>query len=1172
MMELVQKSAAFKKALDSNEKSLLLSALELGEDTYSELFNGLRSQPSYQCVHLRMALFLRYFFENSDGRRYAGWFPNYEVSGRPRELADAWQSVYQEPLRGADEYCRTKILTKCWLLKGSENRGDYSAVWECLRDAVYQYQDTGDANAIFVSSNGQSRRKFIDILFSQDTNDTIERTEYRKLAQLLTDEDLLSGAPNPWPILVDVCRRHIKPGARVDWYLKWEDNGRTAKFIVGFDNFPNKVGWDRRYKIGDSWKSIPDLVHVCASARIPWDRPSIVAYQGHEWNTFSNGAQTCFETILENDKQGGVLRDDEITEAKVMESAAQTAASASTPIIPFGVFVRHRSGANDLRRFWWCREEKPQLLRNQNEFLVCSTDREVIERLQTTQDNPNVDVSRSKIDSFLVCNGNEPKTAIYFQKFAINRRPNDFDATVCLEAARGARLPVCIRGNRPFIRISSSCSQIQTSNPSFIVHKAGESLSLTLQYARENEQYHWTCEGGVPESQSGRQYELKLTSQIDAFVPFSIACKNQNGKTVASISGCILPPAVYGGLIADNPNQCVGGGWNARDITGNEIEDRIAGFRQYEVISPKGDCKTFRKAISGTFAWWFEEGNCSYSDMNPQPPLLSSSDSLRSFSVEELGKWSICFPPGISCPEDWVDAGEDWREYRRFSLNNLIDTEAFTFDPNQTEDVFRHPLFGIPLFQYVRQPAKRRLCLDVNGRLGLFVPETDSQTYDIVAYADDDADLLSEGEVLASSSQNAPFTDIADVWDEFIRKHEGHEVFLIVFPLGCPHRLDFTSVAEELKRETDLGWIWPEEWRQANEGAGQQARYDDPRILARARLLRAKYEATAGTFPLRNANFFRNEQEQTCEDIRQVWQQEVLDRMPDFATRIDAWEDLSRQWRECGFHPLLEGICTAIWQKAKENFSAYQPLPQFDWIRFQKADWKRFVEEVVVAPPHFVNLTRDALRDAARGVAAANGRLVLTDNRVEEFNHQLRVIRNNFEKLRNSMLVLPKESPWRQKHAQQVQQVLNNNPDNFPARCLNAAGINNNVANAEMTFSTKIPSDWTPRLVLDNSRIQGNDLMKEVFRTMLEKLSNERHVNGMPDDTPTDREWLFCLAALSTLQENDGGNSPIVKDEQIHTFFAYVLDSFNTKEHRVQLSFFLKSRALCNEVSRMLQD
>ena len=897
-------------------QSLFLSSFEVTSEHEREVKE---CADKTKMRHLRFAVFFQKFFRTSNGATFNDDLRTF--IGDDKQFKESWNVVFRpelprnSPLEGDH---RTLIKSKCWILEGESREdgriaGDFSALWDCLRDAVDSYRDTGDVNSVIVRSNGDGRRRFVDLLFA---NDSVDRWEYCKLASLLADPDLLAGEEdNPWSYLEGVCRRHVHQSCRVDWYLRLDEDDDCAEYIVGLDNFP-KLGRQERLSIGGNLESVSASVKSCYAFQVPWNEAVEVSLPPHRkaWRTLPDGASSCFQ------------------------------ASAS---VPFGVFVRHRAASfHDFRRNWWRQQSCPVLLRNQSEFMICSLDRTIFDSLIVQFDESDLELLLpDRIETLWISNPDgrrRRETPFYCRRYRVNRRKGN-DVSITVSSKDGDSVSIRVAGNRPFIeRTPGNRVVIQTDNAGFFVQKAGEELSLVLRNAMPDESYRWMLcfDGETRESGNGGSYRFPLHSRDDGtFAPFSVACCDREGKTVDSVKGVVLPAPVCDGLLLDRPESCANNGWNATRTSADPIQDRIDGFRQYEVTSRDGDSRMFRVPVSGQeLDWWFEDGSGRRTD------LLSARDAVREIEpVEVFGKnpLFVCFPPDVGCPSNWRRSlhGEYWRQ----SISGLVRVEDFVYDPESPLSDFKLPANDTVLFRYRPTPARHRFCKDRFGRLGLFVPRTDDKAYDVVAYADDNADILGGGEVLASTAAGTIFTDFQDAWDGFRRNHCGADAFLIAFVSGTSHRLDFQSVANELKGRSGSGWFWTDRNGSPNDPIGT---YDDKNLLNFVAELRERYRDSEESFPLRQTAFFRSPQTDLYESILLEWRARVS-VLQDKGAKLEDATDVFRFWEDNGFCPVLKpDVWTAIrpWMEGTSNILWNAP----DWWPAENGDWwtvfKSFVE------------------------------------------------------------------------------------------------------------------------------------------------------------------------------------------------------------------------------------
>ena len=92
----------------------------------------------------------------------------------------------------------------------------------------------------------------------------------------------------------------------------------------------------------------------------------------------------------------------------------------------------------------------------------------------------------------------------------------------------------------------------------------------------------------------------------------------------------------------------------------------------------------------------------------------------------------------------------------------------------------------------------------------------------------------------------------------------------------------------------------------------------------------------------------------------------------------------------------------------------------------------------------------------------------------------------------------------------------------------------------------------------------GRDLLL-IFGAMLELLSNRRRVGRFHSDNPTDREWLFCVAAATVLIHND-----VAVDAGAMGILARILHF--VRENNELWQKFMGYQAICYSIDAALTD
>jgi hypothetical protein len=272
------------------------------------------------------------------------------------------------------------------------------------------------------------------------------------------------------------------------------------------------------------------------------------------------------------------------------------------------------------------------------------------------------------------------------------------------------------------------------------------------------------------------------------------------------------------------------------------------------------------------------------------------------------------------------------------------------------------------MFRYLFRPTAPCFCKDQAGRLGLFVPESDDRFFEIRAFSDKTRQLLLKGCEIGRRNPNAEFTDFSEACDAFLRETDGWDVFLAI------RSTEEAADDEELCR-------WPVYAFARGSSPVRVLRiverhdvgYDDSQIKA-AHIFADVCSSLPPDHDIRRAYAFRAPP-LSYEQTKDVWEQEaqaLAETVP--VNGEHRWGAKIRQWRECGFHPFLEGASNRLWTLAQNWFFDHPPTPPKD-IGFlltgiEAECWKPFVRKWAESNQTFDD---DAAKNAVRELGWKQG-------------------------------------------------------------------------------------------------------------------------------------------------------------------------------------------------------
>ncbi len=1081
--------------LETGTRSLFLSGCLLSDEERAQVRD--LPPPRENCwYHLQLSVFLYDFFNESRGDEFQ------ELSsplGRPysdlrRRLDYAWNMVYHESINTGDRV--TSIKSKCWILKGGEGA---SNVWNRLRDMVHFLKEGDNDIETRCDVKDGDFFRLVELLSEGARANNVERWQNK-----VPSEEL-----RVWRMWIDACDLHLNLSqtAYVDWYLQFDESGKVAQYVAGFDDFPDEEGGWRSFEISDQGRVDRKRIPTSSSwaEPIPWNRNISIKYGKTKW-----------DTLKPNDRDPPVVDEDE---SCLFHSANES----------LGVFVRYRSNRKDVRCNWWKRydwDEQPELGSGQSDFLVCGRDGDAISRLQLTSESNQVEWRLYKSGNFFISNDNEEPAKIPFRIYRITNRPNDADVEIAICDGDREIRRIKVRGNSAHVTVNTGGNGVFVTSmgrDSYCL-SLSDTMNLKVELPRESNEYKWTLFAKGVEQWSETCQDVAVSLQaiqtlanVNAITPFTLRCEESAGTGRGWIIG-----RAKGIIIPDNIAQClcVGSmqraGWIIENVCNggiSPIADRIEGFRRVKIQDPTGTAFEIGVPDNG-FKWWFEAGHNSFMDMTPVPALLDEHSCVEEFSSEEIRSKSLCLPPDIKCDlREWPLTSS----YFRRRVESLIDVSDFRYDPEAQARPYRFPGSEIKIFQYRFEPRSARLCADVNGRLGVYVPANDQSKYVAVAFSDKSADLLLQGKVIARICPDNRFTDIQDEWNSFCQDAEEHDALLALFEATDGHNsiICTNTITDRFGERLRL-----------RRGV-EYCVYGDAELSA-VRVLKILLANIPENHPVREMHFFRTMQTQTSEQVRNGWRRSVETLIAGKCIDYRVWNDLFNEWLQSGFDPILEGVTQEVYEMMKCLFVSYVPL---DGTRFEDIDqdsrkWRGFLRDNIEA--------RDVRDDMIRSLPFWQQINIRRTMRVvTEFRNIIERHCNNWRKLSNRCW--GRQIPDR--NLQSCLQAMIQKADVHEAReqnhliepspiplsaeqIVHRACLDNNVRENEFEIQNA-PNignqNAAPSEILSSINTEKTDLLS-MFKKILGIMETRRRVAGRPNyREPTDREWIFCVAAATLL-------------------------------------------------------
>ena len=1103
--------------------SLFRIALELDEDTC----RAIKDYPHFDCIPVaRLAVWFVDFFNKSDGWDFSkcSWPERFPAGKRPQDIwGDALKRMGHDYLP-----CdRTSFLSKCWCLDTrTEETGFHSKIWNCIRKAKHSFLADGE---IRVEGEDAKESSWIRLLMATDT---IERREFSQLVEWLATgevpEDLRGHSTEPsWEAIHDACLYRVGAEAWVDWYLRLPDDG-VAQFGVGFDCFPSKQTnqeW-RSFEV-DGIKGQKIENDYAWFAPVPLKHEVEVKYCKHRWGTCNS-----------QEKEDPRNRKDSVLFPR--------------RDIPFGVFLRHR--ITDIRRRnWWREADKwwnpdntpPELKRNQHDILICARDEGSLQDLGWCCDNPALEMAVVHEELQQRFEGRQDDGEVEnhpIRVYRITRRPPNEDVPLKFLYKGEEFGTITILGAIPTICIEGNPDQVETlPSDNRIVVFPGQALRLRVDNARPHQGYNWnfTLDGQSVWNGLGNDLNVLLRDafpQVDfkdhTLHHLRISCRDNDGgmiksdTTGAAVSGIVLPDGVRRGLLSGSPCPA---NWTATEVVApTAIPDWIDGKRRIHLVHQGDAPLDIREPIAGDSPyWWFELGQQNYHEKNGLKDFKGQSvftkGNAPAIDDESLKYLYLCLPAHCGSPagdnRTWYLSEEG---YWRGNLRKLTEAgKGYRYTPNAEVREWQHQ--GITFFRYLqRGPGNATFCLDLKGHLGLYVPESEQSIYEIYVFSDQSPDLLLTGTKLGETRPGIRFLDIDSAWQDFCKRTNGYDAVLSAFPhmegvtqlfyaaLGCDPaccllRQDSQSAVP----------IYPAEMMPVL-----------PTLKA------VGFQLTATEHPVRRMHIFTTPQTATSEEIRAGWKNTVESLcQTQVCTQVSSWMELFRTWLASGFQPVLEGVAWGLQEMVKDGFLRFPPLPPaiqersvelFYWLEFVRWWWDADANQ---REEQFDARLRGLGYRGRRDRIRKDVRTLLENHRAAYF----KVIESG-ERLGIFLRwALPGTRNLEDCHYQDLVR-----------RIVHDEHLDNNISVRELTLEQGekplvFPDNTHPtpiellRQSLDSGNHPGFELLADLLETM-SQATNGRSPK-VPYGVPSDREWVFCLAAMVCARAH--GASPSVETMQL---------------------------------------
>ncbi len=1106
-----EKDDLFQRNLEERQCSLLMSSFTLTEEECAKV----RQIPHNTAHrHLRVAVSLRDFFENSDGKEFWKYVLPSKTPQNQKWFDEAWRAVYGEDgqTQQDDASRLQRILSKCWIL-AARKHGGLSQAWKVLPKVVHDWQSEGVIGDI----SGEAREDvaFLRLLMA---NDTIERQEYLWLVEWLATRempDAVGQLPEemrtPFQQLFDECSKRFDPSAWVDWYL-WMPQGSDAEFGVGFDSFPKQDGAWQDYKLDGKPKRIVSTQGTWFEA-VPLSRGVDVDYisrsandKAQDWNTMG-------------DKNSGCVlfpRSD----------------------IPFGVFLRHRNGQHDDRCNWWREGDRwwddnycaPKLRWNQNDILVCARTREDLGKVRVMAPQVQVKETHVRPQRFVyhAPEGQlEEECQVFVRIFSINDRPADQESDLEFWHEEKTFCRITILPKTPVPEISQGNPDgmvLAHPNEEMVLAFSEQPIHLKVQNPLLGHEYQWTITLDQKIDPAwrgeGTDFSLRLGDLLEiddlSIHTWKAECRQDGSKIGRNINGVLLPATVYGSL-SSGTNQYPAN-WHAT-IPEASVRDWVDGMRRMELQGPNGSF--FIRIPDNQAHWWFECGIRSYEQ---EGGLWADSHGQRFFSPGDFPHLAekdystlnlcICLPCGLPADFPQRDKWSNPRGYWRCPVWHLIsrpeEQADYCYAPEANERVWT--LQGIHIFQYTMPlPSHTRFCHDARHHLGVFVAEQDqAKTWEVYAFSDKTPDLFLNGKYMGTTRPDERFLDVQTQWDAFCEEVRGSDALL--------------ALMEKTENDTDgisrfREFFWREE-EQCGEVRCITCLTDSPVPYGEDMLHCAKRAKSWGrdlppNHPLRKMRFFITPQKTTLEQIKKEWREQVQDlcHCPK-GQQESAWEALIAEWSASGFHPLLEGIIKTLKEESKESFLNFPPPPPQEYPKIDRHRWPDFVrwwwKENEQGGPSSEGYSQK-LRHLGFGRSTPK-----IQNSIKEF---LSSYKERHSKLFSGRFAIDTDEQFKSPEEEfqffgmfeecGIHELPSRIADEKVCNAMNGRERSFETGNHALPFSAEphpLPVELLASIRLPLPKDPRKELLVQILANMVQQ-----------QEAPTDSEWRFCLAAAICL-------------------------------------------------------
>lgn len=1027
---------------------------------------------------------------------------------------------------------RPAFLSKWWMLSLSQKDenanspyGYNSDIWQGLTTAIHSYRERqgeirlagsnekafGWIQQLMCEENTPEHRVFVQLIHWLATGEPPEELRGHE-----SDEEM-----QWWKTIYETCQKRLGAYAWFDWYVRLPEAGGHADFGIGFDSFPDHPKDNR-------WRNYTIITGGT-------QEECTIAGDTH-W--FVPTALTSNTTLKYGAKKGWETMDRKVQTDNVLFPRGD---------LPFGVFIRHRMGRNWWREadLWWDPQTSPPSLgRRQKDILICARDKEALQQLEVRCEGVEIEYTERE-QTFK----NPPsRETLNFPICIVSvvKRPDNDEAKLvfsyqgidfCQIAVAAMKPEVVVDGNPDGVEMAESPDQQ-------VIAFDGLPIRMTLNQPRQGHRYHWWAtldqalsaegEAGDGEKEIALCLQIPPTGDANAVHDWEFVCKEDGKKTIRRISKGILFPKTLRKSLKEHCPCPVNWSISPPPETYIPVPDWIEGKTQIRVTSPSRQEYLLRiPNPPQTPHWWFERGlrkywmeNGSYQDTVGRK--FFSPGEAPQLEAQDIEVLYLCLPEQ-DVPRGWERVGNlDEEGYWRCSLRRLLvppsESEAYIYDPEP--QWLAWPEKGIPFFKYKPiLPSRCRFCKDTHGRLGVFRPQGVTTRYVAYGFSDRTSELLQSGKKLDGIQQPC-FFNLQASWDEFCNEVEGHDAILALLPQDSQERGGlFAFLMQEMEVQNGA----PFERCILRRGNCQEPYGQD--ILGLVKLFKTFYPVHSfpETHPLRDMRVFTTDQSATDAETRLNWLQDAR-RICQTAEcqKKETWSKLFAMWQDSGFHPLLEGVDEQLLLEARQGYLSFPPAKPKQYAE-NLADGRGWSEFIVFCMENLPQISVKHFKGNQEFISKV--RMVcsqkITKKLLDSLADCMGRYKRGFEYL-CTFLKTSMASPWPlpSKNPSDIQQQYAGlSPTELYKRLVQHNLLQNAVNETELLFS-RFPDvqDSSPVETLESIKTPlSKDPRTELLVRLLEGMAERRQVRwnlrnqNESCEIPTNREWLFCLAAVVCL-------------------------------------------------------